>query len=116
MLRFIGSVSDLPLLTIGDYYYTYDKMMERKMVTGKGYGMGIGECNKLCPTVMGLRLVALFSLSVSIEDRQLYWTLVKSLIIRGTYLLMGAEMLVTILSWIPSLSGPTDWRPGKVEV
>jgi hypothetical protein len=34
MLRFTGSVSDLPLLTINDYYYTHDKMLERKMVTG----------------------------------------------------------------------------------
>jgi hypothetical protein len=34
MLTFTGSVSDLPLLTIGDYYYTYDKMMEKKIVTG----------------------------------------------------------------------------------
>jgi hypothetical protein len=43
-------------------------MMEKKMVTGHGYGMGIGECNRLCPTATGLSLVALFSLSVSIED------------------------------------------------
>jgi hypothetical protein len=41
-------------------------------------GMGIGECNRLCPTATGLSLVVLFSLSVSIEDRPLHWTLVKS--------------------------------------
>jgi hypothetical protein len=36
LLRFIGSVSNLPLLTVGGYYYyySYNKMMERKMVTG----------------------------------------------------------------------------------
>ena len=29
MLRFIGSVSNLPLLTIGDYYYhSHDKMVK----------------------------------------------------------------------------------------
>jgi hypothetical protein len=52
--------------------------MEREMVTGLGYGMGIGGCNKLCPMITGLSLVALFSLSVLIEDRSLHWTLVKS--------------------------------------
>jgi ABC-type uncharacterized transport system permease subunit len=38
LLRFIGSVSNLPLLTVGGYYYYYshNKMMKRKMVTGKG--------------------------------------------------------------------------------
>ena len=31
MLRIFGSVSNLPLLTIGDYYiYSYDKMMKQK--------------------------------------------------------------------------------------
>ena len=50
MLRSIGSVSNLPLLTIGDdYNYSHDKMMKGKMETGQGYGMGIGGCNRLCP-------------------------------------------------------------------
>jgi hypothetical protein len=40
--------------------------------------MGIGGCNRLCPATTGLSLVALFFLSVSIEDRPLHWTLVKS--------------------------------------
>jgi hypothetical protein len=40
--------------------------------------MGNGGCNRLCPAATGLSLVALFSLSVSIEDRMLHWTLVKS--------------------------------------
>jgi hypothetical protein len=40
-------MSNLPLLTIGDNYYSRDKMIERKMVTGQGYGMGIGGCNRL---------------------------------------------------------------------
>ena len=51
MLRFFGSVSNLLLLTIGDYYYhSHDKMVKGKMETGQGYGMGIGGCNRLCPT------------------------------------------------------------------
>jgi hypothetical protein len=40
--------------------------------------MGIGGCNRLCPAATGLSLVALFSLSVLIEDCLLHWTLVKS--------------------------------------
>ena len=35
MLRIFGSVSNLPLLTIGDYYYhSHNKNGERKMETG----------------------------------------------------------------------------------
>ena len=66
---------------------------------------------------MGLSLVTLFSLSVAIEDHPLLWMVVRS----HTYypehiLLMGAGRLVTLLSWVLALSGPTDWRWGKVEV
>ena len=28
---------------------------------------------------------------------------------------MGAERLVTLLSWVPALFGPTDWEAGKGE-
>jgi hypothetical protein len=78
VLRFMGSVSNLLLLTIADNYYSHDKMMERKMVTGQGYGMDIGRCNMLCPVTTGHSLVALFSLSVSIEDHLLLWRVVRS--------------------------------------
>jgi hypothetical protein len=117
MLRFSGSVSDLPLLTIGDYYYTHDKIMERKMVTGQGYSMGIGGCNRLCPAAMGHSLVALFTLSMSIKDRPLFgpWSSHR-LIIPSTYLLIGAGRLVTLLSWVLALFRPTDWRRGQLEV
>ena len=72
-------MSNLPLLTIGDYYnYSHDKNDERKIETGHGYGMGIGLCNELCPTTTGLSLVTLFSLSMSIEDRPLLWMVVRS--------------------------------------
>ena len=54
MLRFFGSVSNLPLLTIGDYYYhSHDKMVKGKMETGQGYGTGIGGCKRLCPMANG---------------------------------------------------------------
>ena len=47
-------------------------MVERKMVTGQGYGLGIGGCKKLCPTATGYSLVTLLSLSVSVKDRPLH--------------------------------------------
>ena len=55
MLSFFGSVSNLPLLTIGDYYYyhSHDKMVKGKMETGQGYGMGIGGCKRLCLVANG---------------------------------------------------------------
>ena len=72
MLRIFGSVSNLSLLIIGDYYnYSHDKNDERKIEIRQGYGMGIGGCNELCPAATGLSLVTLFSMSVSIEDRPL---------------------------------------------
>ena len=30
------------------YHLEYIKIVERKMVTGQGYGLGIGECKELC--------------------------------------------------------------------
>ena len=72
-------MSNPPLLTIGDYYnYSHDKMTKEKIETEKGYGMGYGGCDKLCPTTTGLILVTLFSLSVSIEDRPLLWMVLRS--------------------------------------
>ena len=61
-----GSVSNLPLLTIGDYYnYSHDKNDERKIETGQGYGMGIGACNRLCPTANEAQLgYTVFSIRV----------------------------------------------------
>ena len=48
------SVSNLLLLTIGDYYnYSHDKNDERKMKTGQGCSMGIGGCNRLRPATNG---------------------------------------------------------------
>jgi hypothetical protein len=40
--------------------------------------MGIGGYNELHPVATGLSLVALFSLSMSIEDRPLLWMVVRS--------------------------------------
>ena len=73
-------MSNLPLLTISDYYiYAHDKTIKgKKMETGQGYGMGYGGCDELCPVATGLSLVTLFSLSMSIEDRPLLWMVVRS--------------------------------------
>ena len=49
-------MSNLPLLIIGDYYYSHNKMMKGKMEIGQGYDMGIGGCNRLCPTANGALL------------------------------------------------------------
>ena len=48
------------------------------MVTGLGYGLGIGGCKKLCPAATGHSLVTLLSLSVSVKDRSLHKALGKS--------------------------------------
>ena len=48
------------------------------MVTGQGYRLGIGGCKRLCPVAMGHSLVTLLSLSVSVKDQPLHWTLGKS--------------------------------------
>ena len=53
-------------------------MVERKIKTGQGYGLGIGGCKRLCPTAMGHSLVTLLSLSTSIKDQSLHKTLGKS--------------------------------------
>jgi hypothetical protein len=79
------------------------------MVTGQGFGIGIGGCNRLCSAVTGHSLVTLFSLSVLIKDRLLHrpWSSHR-LIIPSTDLLMGAGRLVSLLSWAPARFGPTD--------
>ena len=48
------------------------------MVTRQGYGLGIGGCKRLCPVATGHSLVTLLSLSVSVKDQPLHWTLGKS--------------------------------------
>jgi polyferredoxin len=75
--------------------------------------MGTGGCCRLCPVATGHSLVALFFLSMSIKDRPLHgpWSSHRFIIL-STYLLMGAGMFVTLLSWASALSEPTDWRRG----
>ena len=48
------------------------------MVTGQGYGLGIGGCKRLCRWATGHSFVTLLSLSMSVKDRLLHKTLGKS--------------------------------------
>jgi len=53
----------------------------------------------------------------SFEDGPFLWIVVRSqTFILSIYLLMGAGRLITLLSWVSALSGPTDWRRGQMEV
>jgi hypothetical protein len=118
LLRFISSVSNLSLLTMGGHHYydSHGTMMEKEMVTGQEFGMSIGGCNGLCPAATGHSLVALFPCSCRLRTIRC-WTLVKSqTYIPSTYLLMGVGRLVTLLSWVSALSGLTNWRREQVEV
>ena len=79
--------------------------------------MGYDGSDDLCPAAIELSLVTLFSLSMSIEYCPLLWMVVgHRLIILSSYLLIGAGRLITLLSWVPALSGPIDGRRGKLEV
>ena len=72
-------MSNLSLLTIGDYYYhSYDKMVKGKWRLGRDMVrvlVGVRGC-VLRP--MGHSLVILFFLSMSVKDRPLHWILVRS--------------------------------------
>jgi hypothetical protein len=111
LLRFIGSVGNLSLLTPGNYYSHKSKMKWWKG-NGDRTGMWYGywSVQQVMSHGHGHSLVALFSLFVSIKDRSLHgpWSSHR-LIIPSTYLLMRAGKLVTLLSWAPALSGQTDW-------
>ena len=53
MLRFFGSVSNLLLLTIGDYYYhSHDKRVKRNGDRA-GIWYGYWGCKRLCPAANG---------------------------------------------------------------
>jgi hypothetical protein len=110
LLRFIGSESNLSLLTIGGYYYynSLDKMMEGKMVTGQGYGMGIGGCNRLCSAATGHDLVALFFLSMSIEDHPLLRLLIRSQIYYPKHILVYGSGKARYSLFMGSSSFRTD--------
>ena len=77
-------------------------MVERKMVIGQGYGLGIGGCKRLCRRRRGHSLVTLLSLSVSVKDRSLHKPLrqVTDLLSRAHTCVWALGRLVALLSRI----------------
>ena len=53
-------------------------------------------------------------MSVSVKDRPLHWVLGKSQTYYPEHILVYGHRgrLVALLSWVPALSGPTNWRWG----
>ena len=68
------------------------------MVTGQGYGLGIGGYKRLCPAAMGHSLVTLISLSVLVKDRPLHKALGKSQIYYSKHILMYGRLEDLLLS------------------
>ena len=103
MLRFVGSVSNLSLLTIRDYYYHFhDKMVKRKMVTGQGYGwvlVGVKGC-VLWPT--GHSSVTLFPYLCGLRTGRSirHRGQVTDLLSRAHTWVWAQGRLVALLSWI----------------
>ena len=87
---------------------THDKMVERKMVTGQGYGLGTGGCKGLCPATNRAWLGYTFSLSMSIKDRSLQRTLGKSQIYYPEHILGYERREDLLLSCHGSVSFWTD--------
>ena len=72
MLKFLGSVRNLPLLTIGDYYYSHNKMVKGKWRPGREMVWVLVGVRGCVSRPMEHSLVTLFSLSVSVKDRPLH--------------------------------------------
>ena len=79
MLRFFGSMSNRPLLIVGNYYYcSHNKKVKGKWRPGRDMvRVLVGVIGYvLWPT--GHSVVTLFSLSVSVKDHPLLWMVVWS--------------------------------------
>ena len=71
-------MSNLLLLTIGDYYYSHNKIMKRKWRPDRDMVWILVGVTGCVPWSTGLSFVTLFSLFMSIKDRPLLWMVVKS--------------------------------------
>ena len=79
MLKFFASVRNLPLLTVGDYYYcSHNKIVKGKWRPGRNMVRVLVGVIGCVPRPAVHSLVTLFSLSVSVKDRPLHKTLGKS--------------------------------------
>jgi hypothetical protein len=91
------------------YYYSLDKMMERKWWPGRDKEGVIGGCNKLCRSATGLSLVILFSLFVSIEDHPSLWMVVRSQTYYPEHILAFGSRKAHCSLIMGSGSFRTDW-------
>ena len=71
-------MSNLPLLTIGDYYYSHNKMMKGKWRHGMDMVWVLVDVIGCVLRPTGLSLVTLFSLFMSIKVHPLLWMVVRS--------------------------------------
>ena len=83
-------------------------MVERKMVTGQGYGWVLVGVRGCVAMDAGHGLVTLFSLSVSVKDQLLHKPSrqVTDLLSRAHTWVWALGRLVALLSWVPVLFGP----------
>jgi hypothetical protein len=95
------------------YYYSLDKIMERKWWPGRDKKWVIGGCNKLCPATTGLSLVTLFFLYVSIEDRPLLWMVVRSQTYYPEHILAYGSGNARCSFIVGSGSFRTDWLESR---
>ena len=81
------------------------------MVTGQGYGLGIGGCKRLCPTVNKAQLGYTFPYPCQLRTGHCngHEASHRS-IVPSTYLGMGAGKTYCSLVVDLALFGPTDWR------
>ena len=72
-------MGNLPLLSIGDYYYhSHNKMVKGKWRPSRDMVRVLVGVIGCVPRPTGHSLVTLFSLSMSVKDRSLHWILVRS--------------------------------------
>ena len=99
MLRIFSSVSNLPLLTIGGYYYhSYDKMVKGKWRPSRDIVWVLVGVRGCVPRPTGYSLVILFSLSVSVKDRPLHQILVRSQTYYPEHILVYGSRECSLLS------------------
>ena len=84
------------------------KWWKEKIVTVHGYSLGIGGCKGLSPMANRAWLGYTFSLSMSVKDRLLHWTLGKSQIYYPKHILGYGYLEDLLLSCHGSGSFQTD--------
>jgi hypothetical protein len=90
--------------------------MQSKWWSGRDKEWVIGGRNKLCPAATRLSLVALFSLSMSIEVHPLLWMVVKSQTYYPEHILAYGSENARYSLVMGSESFRTDWlEAGKGE-